>query len=403
MALQNQQMAQQMALQNQQMAQRNQQMAQQMAQQDEILQQVLEKIGKIEEMLQYQGAPTRRNGSNLTSECLMAFKCRWIEPSVLEVRPNSCREAIKAEVIAHTALMANHLRSQQTDEVKYVQPNSYIFFQKICKIYFQKFDDRFLLCNKTNEMSLTKYSTVLTCDRGKTFDIFGETDHTLLFKDAPVAIWEDKNLESKLDGFQEIGQTLVEVKATCESLTQTLLCAPPRFTGILTNGLVWCLVLQYSEGGRYSYVQTPPIATYSKDEAETITIDEANIEIVTSLLIYHLQIINDILELIEAQNKKFGSASRVVFPENQDDNDRDSRDDDHDDGDRGIGKILKKFSLSSGENKTSKNKAENKKKNSSAKSSGKTKGNALQPLDPNSLLTQENLYRHTARQFSFNL
>eukprot|EP00604_Paraphysomonas_vestita_P004441 CAMPEP_0174825186 /NCGR_PEP_ID=MMETSP1107-20130205/42519_1 /TAXON_ID=36770 /ORGANISM="Paraphysomonas vestita, Strain GFlagA" /LENGTH=447 /DNA_ID=CAMNT_0016056567 /DNA_START=2100 /DNA_END=3443 /DNA_ORIENTATION=- len=369
-----------------------------------------DKLDEIKALLQK--AHHSKDGSKLSTECVNYFKSIKIEPAKIIPQPNLLFQLIKNEVMAHSTNMINLRRANQVDEVTYVQPNSFRFFQKICQIYLFEYQNEIELVNKTTNIGLTSYTTILACDNGEIFYVNGQTDSTLLYCGIPIATWEDKNLKLTLDSTTEIGQALVEVKANSEYFKGSIGLPPPRFTGILTNGLVWSLVIQsYStESGKPLYTRTLPISIYSKDETSTIiTIVEENVNTVTSLLIYHLQTIQSLIHFVDLHNQKINNTPNLTFPENQnddqedhDDDDEENNDDDKVQGKKSLKKAFQAISISSsGENKTSKNKDENKNQKSSGKKSGKNKRNSLQPLNSNSMLTHENMYQHNAMQLSF--
>lgn len=373
----------------------------------DLLHNLLQKVENVEHMLQK--AHHSKDGSKLSTDCVNYFKSRKIKPEKIRPQPNPLFQFIKNEVMAHSTNMINLCRANKVDEVTYVQPNSFCFFQKICQIYLFEYLNEIELVNKTTNIGLTSYTTILTCDNGENFYVNGQTDSTLLYCGIPIATWEDKNLKLTLDSTTEIGQALVEVKATSEYFKSSIGLPPPRFTGILTNGLVWSLVIQlYStESGKPLYTRTLPISIYSRDETSTIiTIVEENVNTVTSLLIYHLQTIQSLIHFVDLQNQKINNTPNLTFPENQNDDQEDHDDDDDENNDdkvKGKTSLKKAFQAisisSSGENKTSKNK--NKDQKSSGKKSGKNKRNALQSLNSNSMLTHENMYKHNAMQLSF--
>jgi hypothetical protein len=238
--------------------------------------------------------------------------------------------------------------------------------------------------------------------------VTGECDSTLLYGLIPVACWEDKNLTQKLTTPLEIGQAFAEVKGTSEIFKNSIRLAAPRFTGVLTSGLVWSLAIQEFRDGANLYTRTAPIETVIDG-----TISDENVNIVASLLIYHLETIQVLMEMIDEYHHSLHKKSATLvsdFPQDDLSQDDDHDDDDDDDDDQGnsdghqgdqenrVTTRLQALSLSRA---SSGGHGPNKENKSSGKKSAGQNRNVLQVVDQNVKLSPENLLVHNTMKSAF--
>lgn len=263
---------------------------------------------------------TLRDGNNLNSECVDCFHAININSKSFFQPFDPQYQYIKTAIIEFTEKIISFHHTQQIDEVDLIQLHSFEFFQKICNIYFSNLEDRIKLVNDNEN---TKYSTFLQCDNNVVFHISGQTDSVLLYHDVPIATWKNKSLLSTLNLIPENAQDLVDVKATSEIFKKFIGLIPLRFTGILTNGLIWSIAIQSFINGEYTYIRTLPINTCSIEE-DKITILDENIDIVTSLLVYHLQTIKSIIDMVDNYIIKLNQPiSNQIYDDDDDDIDFD--------------------------------------------------------------------------------
>jgi hypothetical protein len=291
--------------------------------------------------------------------------------------------------------MLSFLVDQKFDEVDYIQKESFQFFLKICRQYFpNNFQENITLVKKGPDSGPQgiSYSTILRNNVDELTKVKGECDSTLLYGLIPVACWEDKNLTKTLTTPSEIGQAFAEVKGTSEIFKNSIRLTAPRFTGVLTSGLVWSLTIKEFRDGADLYTRTTPIETVKNG-----TISNENVDIVASLLIYHLETIQVLMEMIDEYHHSLHKKPATFvsdFP--QDDHSQGDDDDDDDQGDNvgppadqenGVTTRLQILSLSS----ASRGHAQNKENKSSGAGQ---KRNVLQVLSQNVKLSPENLLVH---------
>jgi hypothetical protein len=335
-----------------------------------------------------------KKGSELTSECVESFNFSSIPPSIITPIPSDKRQAVKEQLILLTNKMIGFYEENNFDEKLFVQPNTFNFLQTICELYLPSYLPGLRLVKKATDKVKTEYFADLFCADGKIIHVSGETDSTLLYWDIPVAIWEDKNLTFDLSTRSAIGQGLVEVMGTSRRCREFVQLPLDRYTGILTTGLVWSLIIQ-SKGTQY--ITTVPIATYKKVNDISYLVDDDNIEIVTSLLIYHLQAIKTcVLKIVESH----ALVTQCVVPILPDDPDNGDKYEDRRSDDSDFEERRRRWNASSQEASMSKKRrrpAENVQKSSKKSGNqGKGKGNTLQLQNPNAMLTHENILRHDA-------
>jgi hypothetical protein len=276
-----------------------------------------------------------KDGSRLSWNHVRCFNPSVCAPStILPRHPNRNQlfGSIRKALFEYTQIMVSLLAEQKCDEVTYIQEVSFQFFLNICRQYFpNNFQQNISLVKKGSKPGHLdiSYSTILRNNVDELTKVHGECDSTLLYGNIPVACWEDKNLTKELTSSSEIGQAFAEVKGISEIFKNSISLAAPRFTGVLTSGLVWSLTIQEFRDGENRYTRTTPIETASQNG----TISGANVDIVASLLIYHLETIQVLMQMIDEYHHSLHKKPATLvsdFP--QDDHSQDHDDDDDDQG-----------------------------------------------------------------------
>ena len=144
-------------------------------------------------------------------------------------------------------------RQGSTEEVKYIQPQSFLLLEKMCSLLQTSFPEECQVVNKNIDNSGIEYVTTLMTDSGKVIYVNGETDATVLYRGIGVFTWEDKNLKLLLTQVSEKGQPLAEVRGTAESFKASVSKEAPMFYGEITSGFWWSVCIQKISNGNFQY------------------------------------------------------------------------------------------------------------------------------------------------------
>lgn len=151
---------------------------------------------------------SRRSGSKLTDGDLQNFGI----VGVIDLPENeSVDQRIHEEIKNLLRRLANEITEMRRTKKKIrelddIQPKTYDFFQNCCQIFFSDHWKDMDLTNSKNQMSKTSYSALLFNQISlKSILVEGNTDQTLYYKNFPMAIWEDKNIDLHLTSPSEIG------------------------------------------------------------------------------------------------------------------------------------------------------------------------------------------------------
>ena len=242
-------------------------------------------------------------GSNLPMKHLEYFHDRYIVSSKKVSLPNTnpFHGFIREELLKYIITMTSFSMETTTSEIDDLQEElTSQLFSNISEQYFsERFQNEIVLAKRGFD-SRTRYSTILRSNVGELTKVRGECDSTLLYGDIPVACWGNRSVSNKQffttrPKAGTFAQAFAEIKGTSEHFQNAIGLAAPRFTGVLTSGLVWTLVIQEFYEGSHRYTDTSPIAMLSR----TGTIVDGNVDIVASLLMYHLEATEVLMGMID--------------------------------------------------------------------------------------------------------
>lgn len=180
-----------------------------------------------------------------------------------------------------------------------------------------------------------------------------------------------------------------------QAIVQNLSFKPNNFTGVLTNGAKWSLVIKAFSDGIYVFRRIEPLCLYQDDNY--LQVSESGLESVTKLILFHFRIISENMRSI---NDKIIPTSLKSNHQNHYDseNPEDDGENDHD-GTKGMTRGFNKMSFRSthkDQHSISNNK-ENQNQ-SGKRNQGKKTNRGLQKRNENSMLTMENLLRFNLSQ-----
>ena len=208
-------------------------------------------------LLNHFGKPKPKNGSQLSGNEFRAFSASQYKAHNYASHPVSEEVAnlIEAYVDESTRLSA----AGNLDEVKYVQPRSLTLCQALFRVLLPDIFDELSFCRKGSGSEYTSYSTVLMTAEGEACLVKGETDISIVYMGKCIMVWEDKKLTLELfEGFKPRSQVLAEVKAMNQLIHESLQGYPPRFCGVLTNGIDWSIAQAiFREGKQLFFISEP--------------------------------------------------------------------------------------------------------------------------------------------------
>ena len=145
------------------------------------------------------------------------------------------------------------------DEVKFVQPRSLALCQALFRVLLPDIFDELSFCRKGYDSGYTSYSTVLMTAEGEACFVKGETDISIVYMGKCIMVWEDKKLTlEQFGGYKPRSQVLAEVKAMNQLIHESLQGYPPRFCGVLTNGIDWSIAQAiFKEGKQLFFISEP--------------------------------------------------------------------------------------------------------------------------------------------------
>jgi hypothetical protein len=271
-------------------------------------------------------AQSEKSGSNLSRDHLRCFGAIGT-PRVSQLKlspdpdPHSDEVAAKVKELAQR-IMDLYLKDTKADEVKDIQPLTFDFFEKTCKLYFPDLWNREDMClAKKSTGDATHYHVNLVGDDGHIHPVSGETDSTLYYKGIPVGVWEDKNFDFQLTNTAEVAQAFAEVHYSAGEISKRVSQQLGLCSGILTSGLNWTLMIKSCHRGNIIHDRTIPISLIDTSQTPPV---ETNVDNVTKLLLFHLQVIQSNIQLIETSFSKRSSHARIdeededVAPEDDD-------------------------------------------------------------------------------------
>ena len=169
--------------------------------------------------------------------------------------------------------------------------------------------DQLTFCRNGQGSGYTAYSTVLvTAEQGAVL-VTGETDISVVFMGKCIMVWEDKNIA--LDLFKDYkprSQVLAEVKAMNQVIHESFSTYPPKFCGVLTNGIDWSMVSAVAVQGKQSYFISQPCS---------------DINLAHKLVAYGILVAGDVADLVAQNTSTYLSSKRLTMVEKFDDDDDD--------------------------------------------------------------------------------
>jgi hypothetical protein len=326
-------------------------------------------------------APSAKSGSNLSIDHLLCFGIIGIPDAsqlLLYPDPDPRYDEVEAKVreLAQRLIELYLLKNTNADEVEDIQPLTFDFFEKTCQLYFPDLWNtpkmKLVKKNRGDDGVDTYYHVNLIDDDGMIHPVNGETDSTLYFQGLPVGVWEDKTFDSQLTNTAEVAQAFTQVHYTAGVISKRIEHQLGICSGILTSGLNWTLIIKSSVKGNIIHNRTRPISLIDTSQTPPV---ETNVDVVTRLVLFHLQVIQSNIQLLKTYFSNICSTVRI------DEEDEDVAPEDDDDT-----KKRKNVNRSRGGGK--------------GKGSGK-QGGALQLQSSNSHLTLENIYKFNLSQPNF--
>jgi hypothetical protein len=276
-------------------------------------------------------AQSEKSGSALTNNHLRCFGT-IVTPVISQLQlcpdPDPHFDEVKAEVrkLAQGLINLYLLKNKDADEVNEIQPLTFDFFEKTCQLYFPDIwkNGQLSLANKKKDDDRdVSYRVNLFDDDGNCYPVKGETDSTLFYQGVPVGVWEDKNFNFQLSECGAVAQAFAEVYYSAREISnvsqQLRLCS-----GILTSGLKWTLMIKSCLKGNILHNRTIPISLIDTSQTPPI---ETNVDYVTKLVLFHLQVIQSNIQLIDTSLSKISSRARIEKDEDEDIEDNQEDDD----------------------------------------------------------------------------
>jgi hypothetical protein len=279
-------------------------------------------------------AQSERSGSKLSRNHLKCFGVvGQPEASQLLLVPDPDPHSVEVEAkvrgLAQGLIELYLLKNTKADEVEDIQPLTFDFFEKTCQLYFSDIWNRGLMhLAKKGTSDHTRYHVNLIDDGGIIHPVKGETDSTLWYKGVPVGVWEDKNFNFQLTDTAEVAQALAEVHYSAGVISERIGKQVGLCSGILTSGLNWTLMMKSYVKGKIIHNRTIPISLIDTSQTPPVV---TNVDGVTKLVLFHLQVIQSNINLIESSSfSKISSHARIdeededVAPEDNDDTEPDT-------------------------------------------------------------------------------
>jgi hypothetical protein len=132
---------------------------------------------------------------------------------------------INALVSSYLSTAVDNLNNGRVDEVKYVQPESLQLLKNIIDHLNTTRVDKLTVYDKTSGSPFIYYDTAINV-KGQAVKVSGETNATVCYRNIPVFVWEDKNLNKFCDTAAEQGQILVEIKGNAEKFKEIITLPP---------------------------------------------------------------------------------------------------------------------------------------------------------------------------------
>mmetsp|Transcript_7680 Transcript_7680/g.8143 ORF Transcript_7680/g.8143 Transcript_7680/m.8143 type:complete len:452 (+) Transcript_7680:1063-2418(+) len=308
----------------------------------------------------------------------------------LNLNPDPKYQSVEAKVSA-LALELITLYSKSgigADEVREIQPKTFRFFNETCRIYFSEIWNDEKMCLANDSFS-TSYNITIFNDFS-TLRVEGKTDSTLYYKGVTVGSWEDKNFSINLTEPNVVAQALSELTAISSNIYDAISRQSFEYTGILTNGLKWSLMIKefLSGAGKFIYKRTKPITLTDGITPPT----PEDLRNVTLLILYHLQTIYNNIQMID--NSLKGNHKRrhdeINTVQEEKDDDEDDENNDNVQPSRKKLSIISGGSLSTTSNQSTKTTTRGR---GGGRGGSKTKKSAYQNENSKSMLTFENVYR----------
>jgi hypothetical protein len=306
---------------------------------------------------------------------------------------------INALVPSYLSAAVDNLNNGRVDEVKYVRPESLQLLKIIIDHINKTRVDKLIVYDKTTEPPEIYYDTMIIV-KGKVVWVSGETDATVRYKNVPVFVWEDKNLDNLCDTAEEQGEILVAIKGNAEKFKETILVAPVAFCGILTSARVWRAGARVFDEGSSCICLSATINAFSEISKEDeegnaqYEVSQEGLIKVTNMLVDSIKRMMALCNQIDRTIEKLCNLPSSCTNENkQSSNLRDGEKHGDDSGD-GEESDSKQIMLNQeGEMTSSSKQIRDGGKSSTSKMTGKSLRKDIQEIPANPL-TFENLARH---------
>jgi hypothetical protein len=253
---------------------------------------------------------TVKNGSDLSEKFVTALKpVKFDASGNFQAIENS--KLLNVEVIETCKeLLINFLQDvlllkeqNHFNEVKYVQPLTFVFVQKLFHCVLPEHYPQLTFARKESHSSKgaqekevsVSYETFI--DVGEEIVLVkGETDTSIFYDGVCVFVWEDKNLCKTLATPNERGQILVEVKACAEDFKGRVGIEAPLISGVETSGQWWTFCFRSYESGEPVMHLSYPVSTIDKDG-----IIHHNLDMVVVYLIQSVCASEVLIDIIKSQ------------------------------------------------------------------------------------------------------
>ena len=232
---------------------------------------------KVDTIIDHFGAPKLKKGSNLSAEQFRLFGAAQYKALDYELYtvPEEVTNLIDAYVRKSTVLLGEN----KVGEEDFVQPRSMILCKALFAVVLPEIFDELSFCQKGDSTEYTNYSTILmAAGETEAYLIAGQTDISVVYMGKCIMVWEDKNLNLQLfAGYKPRSQVLAEVKAMNQKIHESLLRYPPRFCGVLTNGIDWSIAQSVLTDGRQLLFISEPCTGVLAHKLIAFCIDQAGV------------------------------------------------------------------------------------------------------------------------------
>ena len=162
-----------------------------------------------------------------------------------------------------------------------MQPRSLILCKALFAVVLPEIFDELSFCRKGDSTEYTNYSTILMATGAgvaQSYLVDGQTDISVVYMGKCIMVWEDKHLNLPLFvGYKPRSQVLAEVKAMNQKIHESLLLYPPRFCGVLTNGIDWSIAQSVLKDGRQVFCISEPCTGVLAHKLIAFCIDQAGV------------------------------------------------------------------------------------------------------------------------------